>query len=212
MPGDRHVPLRDGAAARSRRPRPSRKLTLPLVICLASQLARRVPATMRACFQTISGGGPALPRTGRALATGWCLGLSLSAAQDASGCRLVPGAVNQRGGRGPGVMRKSGGPASVVVVEDGWPWRFRWVSLFGPCFAAVSGPGGPARGALNNGSIDAAGPAPPSERVNVAAAELAPRPWSCPRPVQVRLSGTGRGSGGCALSSGCLRSRGWRGP
>lgn len=54
FPGDRHVPLRDGAAARPRKPRPDTKPALPLVACLANQLARRVPATMRACFQTIS--------------------------------------------------------------------------------------------------------------------------------------------------------------
>lgn len=80
LPGDRHVPLRDGAAARPRRPSPSRKLTLPLVACLANQLSRRVPATMRACFQTISGGGPALPSR-------WA----------GSGRRLVFGAVTQHG-------------------------------------------------------------------------------------------------------------------
>lgn len=152
LPGDRHVPLRDGVAARPRGPRPSTALTLSLVVCSANQRARRLPATMRACFQTISGGGPALHGGWAGSSHGWCLGLSISAARGGPGRGLVPGAVNHRGGRGPRVMRKRGGPAPVVAVEGGWPRRLRWVSLFGPRFASVCGRGGPAGGALDNGS------------------------------------------------------------
>lgn len=175
LPGDRHVPLRDGASAR---PRPSRKRTLPLVACLANQLARRVPATMRACFQTISGGGQALPRS-------W----------EGSGRRLVFGAVTQRGSGGlwppVGARRcQSARPARAGCDAEerrarvcggcggGWPRGLRWVPLFGPRFAPSPALEGPAGGALNNGSIAPAGPAPPSERAEVGAAELSPRPWS----------------------------------
>lgn len=96
---------------------------------------------------------PTLPRGWAGSVADWYSGLSVSAAVGASGRRLALAAVNQRGGRGPGVMRKSGGLAPLVAVEGGWPRWLRWVSLLGPRFAAVSGAGGPAGDAANNGSI-----------------------------------------------------------
>lgn len=104
-------------------------------------------------------------------------------------------------------MRKSREPAPAVAVEGGWSRRLRWVSLFGPRFAAVSGPAGSAGAALNNGSV---GPAGFWEgwggggRARLAPLELPPaRPGPALRAPALR---TGRGSGGCALSSGCLPS------
>lgn len=88
------------------------------------------PRPCAPAFKQSAGVGRPCRSAGRALAVGWCSVLSLSAAQGDSGRRLVPGAVNQRGGRGPGVMRKSAGPgvmrksagpASVVAVEAGGP-------------------------------------------------------------------------------------------
>lgn len=87
----------------TRRPRPTAKRPQPLVDLLANQLAGHVPAAMRACFQTVSGGGFAvqptaagrgecvppsrLPaRRGDATAAGWRPWLSVRAAGAGFGC------------------------------------------------------------------------------------------------------------------------------
>lgn len=119
-----------------------------------------------------------------------------------SGCRLVLGAVNQRGwGRfwppigAPGCQSAAAGAGRAWCGRAACPPR-RWLwRAGGP--GASGGYRCSGRALLLSPALQAprelhwitAASAPPaSERAEVAAAELASHPWSCSRPVQVRLS------------------------
>lgn len=163
LPGNRHVslarwrpppPAPNARRARARRdPAPPPKKPQPLVDRLANQLARHVPAAMRARFQTVSGGGfaaqPSATGAGRA-----CPALPPSFLRSEGGCcgrRLAPVAVSQGGGRrGSVVMRKSYGRPFVVLGRGGRPRRLRWVSVFGAALCRRllprRGPGGAGQG------------------------------------------------------------------
>lgn len=83
----------------TRRPRPTAKRPQPLVDLLANQLAGHVPAAMRACFQTVSGGGFAVQPTAAGAGRARPALPPSCAARRCYGCRLAPVAVSQSGGR-----------------------------------------------------------------------------------------------------------------